>query len=144
MMRRVSPRTEAEVPLWEGSPSLVTIFPLFVICLAFFFLIFPLVLLAYYWIDTRKTSYVLTTQRLIVTSGVFGRRVEEVELFRIRDIELQASFLERLCSVGTVRVHSNDRTAPVLAIEGVRGAGRLKETVRTRVAMLRETVRRIS
>jgi uncharacterized membrane protein YdbT with pleckstrin-like domain len=100
--------------------------------------------LAYYWLDMRKTSYVLTSQRIIVTSGVFSRRVEEVELYRIRDIELQATFLERLCGVATVRVHSTDRTSPVLAITGVQKAGTLKESIRARAAVLRETMRRIS
>ena len=34
----------------------------------------------------RFTVYELTTERLLVTSGIVGRRVEETELRRIRDV----------------------------------------------------------
>lgn len=122
---------------------MVTIFPIVALCLPFIWLLFPIPVMVYYWLEVRKTLYVLTSQRIIVTSGVFSTHVEEVELYRIRDIELHASFLERLCGVATLRVHSTDRTAPVLEIEGVQKAGKLKESIRSRVAVLRETKRRI-
>ncbi|MCA1858322.1 PH domain-containing protein [Massilia oculi] len=142
-MARIRPPAEAEANLWAGAPSFVTFLPVLVLCVPFVWLLFPIPVLVYYWLQWRTTRYALTSQRMRVTSGVLSRRVEEVELFRVRDIELHASFVERLCGVATLRIHSNDRTAPTLAFEGIARAAWVKEALRERVLVLRETKRRI-
>jgi len=134
---------ETEVDLWVGRPSLVSILPVIVGCTLFIWLLFPIPLLVYEWLRVRNTTYKLTSQRIIVESGIFGRKTEEVELFRVRDMEQTASLLERLCGVASLRTFSTDKTAPQLSFEGIGGAQRVKEAMRARVLTLRETRRRI-
>lgn len=142
-MSRARP-PDIETDLWHGAPSMVTILPIAVLCILFIWLLFPIPVLVYQWLQVRATSYRLTSQRIIVRSGVLSRKVEEVELFRIRDLELHASLLERPFGVATLSLHSTDRTAPTLALEGIADAEAVKEAMRTRIRVLRDTTRRIS
>ena len=56
------------------------------------------------------TRYTLTSERLKITSGLLAKRVDEVELFRIKDTKVAQSFLERLVGIGTITVVSTDES----------------------------------
>lgn len=54
--------------------------------------------------------YVLTNQRLIIISGIFSKRVDEIELFRIVDSSAQQSLIDRWVGIGSIYVSSTDKT----------------------------------
>ncbi len=54
--------------------------------------------------------YVLTSTRLIVISGILGRTVDEIELFRIVDSKTVQSLTDRWANLGTIIVSSTDKT----------------------------------
>lgn len=53
-----------------------------------------------------STSYVLTTQRLVIRSGVIARQGRDVPLNRINDVSFSETLLERLLRSGTLVVES--------------------------------------
>jgi uncharacterized membrane protein YdbT with pleckstrin-like domain len=55
------------------------------------------------WMTTR---YVLTTRRMIVRRGVFGRRGRDVPLSRVNDVSFSTTLLERILRCGTVTIES--------------------------------------
>ena len=58
-------------------------------------------------------SYTLTSTRLIIISGILGRRVDEVELFRIiNSVSIQGP-IDRIVKLGNIRIDSNDETGLV-------------------------------
>jgi len=63
--------------------------------------------------------YRLTTRRLFVSTGVFDRRRDQVELLRINDVYTRQGFLERWLSIGTVVVESSEERYPMTYIVGV-------------------------
>ena len=67
------------------------------------------------------TSYVVTTRRVAVRSGVLSRSGRDVPLSRINDLTFSHSLLERLLGCGTLVVESaGERGAVVLtAVPGV-------------------------
>lgn len=73
----------------------------------------------YFWIRTRGTSYRLTSQRVIVETGVFGKRVDQLDLYRIVDFVVERSFGQRVMGTGTITIDSMDKTSPVTRIEGI-------------------------
>ncbi len=73
----------------------------------------------YLWIRTRGTSYRLTSQRVIVETGVFGKRVDQLDLYRIVDFIVERSFGQRVMGTGTITIDSMDKTSPVTRIEGI-------------------------
>lgn len=55
-------------------------------------------------------TYILTNQRLIIISGIFGKTIDEIELFRIVDSKTVQSFIDRMVNIGTIVVSSTDQT----------------------------------
>jgi membrane protein YdbS with pleckstrin-like domain len=96
------------------------------ICFATTFLIVaPLALLplAVVFVSSRlarlNSCYRLFPDRLEVESGILNRKIENVELFRVRDVGLRQGLLGRLANVGDVYVHSTDSSTPDLHVKGV-------------------------
>jgi uncharacterized membrane protein YdbT with pleckstrin-like domain len=102
-----------------------------------------LILLARAWYLVASTRYRLTTQRLFAQTGVIAKHLEEVELFRVKDVTLRQGVLDRLLGVGTVTVLSTDDTAPELELAGICDPLAVKEAIRTafRAARQREGLR---
>ena len=102
-----------------------------------------LILLARAWYLVASTRYRLTSQRLFAQTGLIAKNVEEVELFRVKDVTLSQGVLDRLLGVGTVTVLSTDDTAPELDLAGIRDPLAAKEALRTafRAARQREGLR---
>jgi membrane protein YdbS with pleckstrin-like domain/DNA-directed RNA polymerase subunit RPC12/RpoP len=87
--------------------------------------------------------YRLSTQRLFVYRGLISRRIEELELFRVRDIDVLQNFWERIFHYGRMTVYSTDATTPKFEIVGLGDPLRVKDIIRFnfRNARIRERVR---
>jgi uncharacterized membrane protein YdbT with pleckstrin-like domain len=83
------------------------------------------------------TRYRLTNQRVIKESGLLARRVDEIELFRVKDSRLHQTFLQRLVGLGDVEVTSAD-TSGSFRIENLPGAPEKREQLRTLANKARE------
>jgi hypothetical protein len=63
--------------------------------------------------------YRLTTSRLFVSNGFFHRRVDQIELRRIKDLYLQQTMMNHWLNVGTVVVISSEPSLPKAALLGI-------------------------
>lgn len=63
----------------------------------------------------RNIEWVLTTERFIYTVGVFSKRTENLELYRIKDITIRKPFFFRLFGYGVIDLITSDRTDPNLS-----------------------------
>ncbi len=75
----------------------------------------------YLWKDRKRivfglpwtfTKYTLTSDKLIIQSGFFNTKEEEIRLYRIMDVTLKRSFWERLFGLGTIHCCSADKSSP--------------------------------
>ena len=57
--------------------------------------------------------------RIFRETGLFNLKEEEVLLYRVRDITLTRSFFQRIFGVGTVSLHSSDKTTPTLDLVNI-------------------------
>jgi uncharacterized membrane protein YdbT with pleckstrin-like domain len=102
----------------------------------------PLALgLLYTWLVRISTEYRVHRDSLEMESGLLARRVDNVQLFRIRDLGLSQSLLARLLGVGDVTLTSTDRSSPVLVLRGIAGPREVYETLRDLVARSQATRR---
>lgn len=91
----------------------------------------------YIWHDRKRhlglpisfTKYRLTTDRLFCETGFLNLKEEEILLYRVRDIGLTRTFWQRLFRVGTICIHSTDKTAGHLDIVNVRDPRDIKELI---------------
>jgi len=55
------------------------------------------------WLTTR---YVLTTRRVVIRRGVFGRSGRDIPLTRVNDVSFHHSLVERMLRCGTLTIES--------------------------------------
>ena len=130
-----------EQGLWKGSPSQVVNLGTYLLCLLLCWLVVPIFYALWRWIDTRMTEYELTSQRLVLSSGVFNRRTEEIELYRVRDTSLDEPLLLRLFGAGIVVVFATDSSTPSFVLRAVRGASAVRQKLRAAVEVARDQKR---
>ena len=75
------------------------------------------------------TVYSLSEDRLFRETGLLNRTYEEVLLYRIRDISLKRSLGQMIFGVGTIVVHSSDKSSGTLEIENVKSPKQVKELI---------------
>lgn len=73
------------------------------------------------------------TPRIFRETGLFNLKEEEVLLYRVRDISLARSFFQRIFGVGTVSLHSSDKTTPILDLVNVARPKEVKELIFSKV-----------
>ena len=73
------------------------------------------------------TRYSLYNDKLIIDTGFFSRKEEEIRLYRITDITLRRTFGERLFGLGTIHCCSGDKTTPDFEILRIRNPRDVKE-----------------
>jgi membrane protein YdbS with pleckstrin-like domain len=98
------------------------------------------IFLFWFFLRSRSTRYVITTQRITVRQGIFSQKQEALEIFRIDHFELRKPFLWRL--VGKARLHlfSSDMELENFSIRAVPNIEALSNTLRE--CQLRERKRR--
>ena len=109
----------------------------------FLFSLLGIIFLFRAWYNIVSRQYRLTTERLFIRSGLIARHVEELELYRVKDLKLQQGILERIFRIGTITVLSTDDTTPVVVLSGIADPEPVKEVIRSqyRAARQREGVR---
>lgn len=62
------------------------------------------------WADTIGAKYQVTAERLIVRRGILMKSIDEIELYRVKDVRMDFSLLNQLAGIGTIHVSSSDET----------------------------------
>lgn len=104
----------------------------------------------YIWQDRKRpilglplsfTRYKLTNEKFIVETGFFSITQEEVRLYRIMDLTVKCSLIQRLFNVGTIQCCSADKTTPEFYIRDVKNAIQVKELISKKVEEERQRKR---
>lgn len=75
-------------------------------------------------------SYKITSQRIIISWGLVGKKQEDIELVRIEDISVRQSLTEKLEGIGNILIFSSDKTTPALELKSVPNPLQIKELLR--------------
>ena len=97
--------------------------------------------IAYSWLVRLSAEYRLYPDSREIETGLVSRNIDNLQLFRVRDLGLRQSLIGRLLGVGDVNVTSTDQSTPHLTIRGVAGPRALYATLRERVAESQATRR---
>ncbi len=119
---------EPERLIWEGTCAASSLLNLWWF-LGFLLVIPILIFLGVAWYRRANRHYRLTSERLTVTSGVFGRSSEDLKLVRVEDININQTFWNLLFKVGDLHLISTDKTEPDLAMRGIPHPEKMKETI---------------
>jgi uncharacterized membrane protein YdbT with pleckstrin-like domain len=69
------------------------------------------------WLQWATTHYVLTTRRVIIRRGVFGRSGRDIPLTRVNDVSFHHSLFERMLRCGTLTIESAGEHGQVILPE---------------------------
>ena len=78
----------------------------------------------------RTTHYRVTSQRIVIESGLFSRSLEEIDMRSVDDIEFRQSLLERIFGIGEIVVVSTDKVAPRRTLHGIHNPRNTRELIR--------------
>ncbi len=109
--------------------------------LSFLGLLLPLLMWVIRWWITKCTSYELTSQRLKIASGILNRKLDELELFRVKDYAMDQPFFLRLVGLGNLTLITSDATSPQVAIRAIPNVEEVREKLRTAVQNERDRKR---
>ncbi len=102
-----------------------------------------LVIVAAVGLKNLAATYQFTPERLIIRSGILNKAVDEIEMYRIKDVRLNYSLLNQWAGIGTLSVSSSDETTREgdLVIPHVPGAAARREHLRRLVDTARQNRR---
>ncbi|MFN4872637.1 MAG: PH domain-containing protein [Akkermansiaceae bacterium] len=147
---------EIESPLWKGTPSQwLNIGPFSLALLlsagiavggilfppAFAGLILPLIWMIWRFLVIRCEIFELTSQRLRISHGVFNQKIDEIELYRIKDVLVERKWWMRIFGLGSLHLETSDRSLPQVTIPAISDAIGLREILRKEVEAVRDKKR---
>jgi uncharacterized membrane protein YdbT with pleckstrin-like domain len=131
----------AEEILWKGNASQVKNFSIFLICGLTCFLIVPIFIALWKYLQIRCKVYELTSERLRISEGIFSKKIEELELYRVKDLSIDRPFWLRLFGLENVHLMTSDQTAPKMVLDFMPQKVALGDKIRKQVDLRRDQKR---
>jgi uncharacterized membrane protein YdbT with pleckstrin-like domain len=117
---------------YSGSPKASDFSPYILLLL-----VVPIFMALSRYLQTKNKIYELTTERLKTTEGVFSKKTDTLELYRVKDLETHQPFLYRLVGIENVQMNTTDVSSPFVLIEAIPCAAALDDKVRNHVEAIR-------
>ena len=146
-----------EEEIWSGSPSQLLNIKLYLIwgllligvviagliqpqSFLLFVVLIPIALIQciFAYLKIKKTRYLITNQRVKITTGIFSQDIQEVELFRVKDTAAHQPFFMRLFKLGLIELVSGDSKNPDIVLVAIPNPRETRERIRQEVLILRQ------
>jgi membrane protein YdbS with pleckstrin-like domain len=85
------------------------------------------------WAHTRAKQFTLSSERIRCRQGIFTRKIEEIELYRVKDIEITQTLAQRMVRLGTVVLVTDDATCPRFSMASIPHYEMVRDRVRALV-----------
>jgi len=154
----VQPAIVSEEVLWKGSPSQVLNLGKYFVALLLVIgiaiaglmpglqllwaaLILPIGWMLWTFIETKSVRHELTTERIRMSRGIFNQKLDDVELYRVKDTSMERPFWYRVFGLSTLIIETSDRSQPHIEIKAIHNGDELRETLRKQVEFWRDKKR---
>jgi uncharacterized membrane protein YdbT with pleckstrin-like domain len=78
----------------------------------------------------RMTHYEVSNDRIEFGTGIFERRIDNLDMFRIVDIKLRRGLFDCIVGVGTILLTTTDKSHPEFVFEKVKNARELYDAIK--------------
>lgn len=106
-----------------------------------YFIAFSLVVCGFAWyriLYIRSFQYLITYEYIRMTSGIFFKRIDQLEMFRVKDYTITQPFILQLFNLMYLTLKSTDPQNPVIQFQGIPESA-ITDTIRHRVLEARKT-----
>ena len=146
----------SEEILWKGRPSqllnigkhLIALVGIVAIAVGgaffapvWFALPLPLLWMLWNFLTVRCRVYELSSERLRLYEGVLNQKIDEIELYRVKDTTMQRPFWLRIFGLAVLSLDTSDRSHPKVEIQAIADAMTVRETLRKQVEYWRDRKR---
>ena len=97
-------------------------------------------IIAWRFIQNISANYELTNQRLILRTGIFFKRVDEIELYRVKDARVDYSIINQISGIGQITMRTSDQSSRQVdfVMRDIPDAQGVRETLRMLVDKARQ------
>jgi len=106
---------ESETTLFEGRPAPIAGIGALLICVLT--LGFAAI---YYLLRAQSVLYKVTTKRVMVERGILSKRLEQVDVYRIKDFVVDRPFGQRLMGTGNILLLTMDPTTQTVNLQNLK------------------------
>jgi uncharacterized membrane protein YdbT with pleckstrin-like domain len=92
------------------------------------------------WFQNLASKFEVTEERLIIRRGIIAKSVDEIELYRVKDVRINFSIINQIAGIGSISISSSDETTRDgdLVIRDVERAQARREELRRLVDTARQ------
>lgn len=87
------------------------------------------------------TIYEFDEERLFINRGFFKTVEDEIRLYRILDLSLTRTLYQKIFNLGTIKVHSSDKSMRVFELRDIKNPRQIKEQLSNLVEVQRNLKR---
>ncbi|WP_438035077.1 PH domain-containing protein [Sorangium sp. So ce204] len=134
----LAPAPGAARVLFEGTPSWKAWFWSYVAASVLSLVLVGLIWLGILHWKRKSLRYKITDRTIDYEAGLLTRRIETLQLWRVLDIDLRQTFMQRLLDVAEIRVFTKDASDPELVIRGLPASRELFEALKNAAELARQ------
>ena len=75
------------------------------------------------------TTYTITDELLTIKEGLLKITENDCYLYKIQDVTLTKTLMERMFGLGTITCHTGDTTNPVIELKHIKNAAEIKDYI---------------
>ena len=110
--------------IWSSRPDYIFMY---------FFLFWTVIPPIIVYLKTRFTIYELSTERFIEKTGVLSQKIQEIELYRVRDYTIHKPFIMRLFGLGNLTLVTSDKSSPRIHLKAISNVENVRDMFRKQV-----------
>ncbi|AKT35945.1 PH domain-containing protein [Chondromyces crocatus] len=124
--------------VYEGTPSWKAWFWSYVAASILSLVVVGLIWLAVLHWKRKSIRYKITERTIDYEAGLLSRRVETLQLWRVQDLDLRQSLMERILGVAEIRVFTKDTSDPELVLRGLPASREIFESLKEAAELSRQ------
>lgn len=105
-----------------------------------YFIVFSMVVCGFAWyrlLYIRSFQYLIINEYIRLTRGIFFKRIDQLEMFRVKDYIITQSFILQLFKLMYLTLKSTDPENPMIQFQGIPESA-ITDTIRNRVLEARK------
>jgi uncharacterized membrane protein YdbT with pleckstrin-like domain len=87
----------------------------------------------------RSLHYRITTRTIDIESGILSKKIETLQLWKVRDIEFVQSLLDRMLSIAHINIVTHDVTNPKLVLWGLPDSRAIFDKLKDSIDLARQS-----
>jgi len=116
--------------LYEANPSMFRMYPFGTVLAV---LLIPvgvgLVMLAYWYIQTKADHLTIKEDEIVWTHGLFSKQYTEINMSSVRTVKVTQSLLQRLLGAGNIAIYTAG-DEPELVVKGMPDPDEIREHIK--------------